>query len=36
MNRKKQKDGWRDRKMDDWIEKNRCMVRWIHYFNVWI
>ena len=23
------KNGWMDR-------KNRCMVRWIHYFNVWI
>ena len=22
-------NGWMDR-------KNRCMVRWIHYFNVWI
>ena len=41
MDRKKQNDGWMDRKMDGykngWMDrKNRCMVRWIHYFNVWI
>ena len=41
MDRKKQNDGWMDIKMDGykngWMDrKNRCMVRWIHYFNVWI